>query len=81
MLPRKRPAQKGRTTILTSTILINILQVKQLAEVGEEFKRKLFYEENGEWKYKYLNLKKWDPQTEIREFEYDGVISSWKKPC
>ena len=57
----------------------HVPQAKALKENGEEFVHKLFDEQGDEWVYKHANLKPWRPDTEVREFEYDGVISSVTK--
>ena len=52
------------------------MQAKELKERGEEFTHKLFDNIGEEWQYKHANLTPWNPATELREYEYDGIIAS-----
>jgi hypothetical protein len=52
-----------------------------LASNGEEFYHKLFEFSGDAWKYKYANLKPWDVDHDLREYEYDGAINTLHKKC
>ena len=58
---------------------LNGVQAKYLKEHNEPFKFHLFFFDGTEYKYKYANFKPWNPEVEVREYEYGGMISSITK--